>query len=223
MQPSCLLWDVDGTLIDTTALIAESLDVVYRRFYGRTLPAERLRALIGIALKDQVRIFGDPETFGVSADTVMQAFIDHYEANRHRERILTDVTRLLTQGRCVGIPTGLVTSKNRQELANSLPRLGIADFIDVAITADDVTHPKPDPEGIQKALTHLQIPKAQWPQAVYIGDTVHDMRAAHAAGVRPIAVLWGAGPPELLAAQNPERLCTTPQELKEYLFPPQIG
>ncbi|MCS6777998.1 MAG: HAD family hydrolase [Chloroherpetonaceae bacterium] len=222
MQPSCLLWDVDGTLIDTTALIAESLDMVYRRFYGRTLPPERLRALIGTPLKDQVRIFGDPETFGVSAATVMQAFIHHYETNRHRERILTDVTQLLIAGKRAGIPTGLVTSKNQQELANSLPRLGIADYIDVAITADDVTRPKPDPEGIQMALHRLQIPQAQWPQVVYIGDTVHDMRAAHAAGVRPVAVLWGAGPPELLAAQNPERLCATPQELKAYLFPPQI-
>lgn len=215
----CLLWDVDGTLIDTTTLIAESLDVVYREFYGRTLSYEARRAIIGTPLKEQIRIFGEPEDFGTDAATVMDAFIRHYESNRDRERILDEVTALLIEGRRLGLPTGLVTSKNHEEIENTLPRLGIADSVDVIVTADDVTNPKPDPEGIRAALTQLCIPTERWGEAVYIGDTIHDMCAARDAGVRGIAVLWGAGPRALLEAEKPYCLCETPEELRRVLFP----
>ena len=66
--PPCLLWDVDGTLTDTTALIAEALEHVYVRFYGRTLPYEERCALIGTPLKKQIRVFGEPQAFGTLPD-----------------------------------------------------------------------------------------------------------------------------------------------------------
>lgn len=217
-KPPCLLWDIDGTLIDTTSLIAASLDHIYRRFYGRTLPPAELRALIGTPLKHQIRVFGEPAAFGTDENTVIAAFIDYYEANRHQERILEPVIELLKKGKHLGYPTGLVTSKNREELANTLPRLGIADYADVVITADDVARPKPAPDGLLKALNCLHVPHELRPFAVYIGDTVHDIQAAQAAGIRPIAVTWGAAPRPLLEAQRPFALCDSPAQLADLLF-----
>jgi len=125
---------------------------------------------------------------------------------------------VLIEGKRRGFPTALVTSKNDAELANTLPRLGIADYVDAVVSADAVTHPKPDPEGLRLALMRLAIPPERIPNAVYIGDTVHDMRAARLAGVRGVGVTWGAAPRPLLAAEAPAVLCDTPDELRRVLF-----
>ena len=218
-QPSTLLWDIDGTLIDTTTLIVDSLDHVYRRYFGRTLPQDDIRALIGTPLYKQIRVFGELEAHSVDEQAIMADFIAYYEANRSRERILEDVTAILIEGKRRGFPTALITSKNQEELDNTLPRLHIAEYVDFAITADDVTHPKPDPEGMRLALSRLNIPPEQAVSAVYIGDTIHDMQAAHSAGVQSIGVTWGAAGCARLAATSPTHLCDTPAELRHLLFP----
>jgi pyrophosphatase PpaX len=216
--PSALLWDVDGTLTDTTALIADALDHIYQRHFHRTLPYEERRALIGTPLKKQIRVFGELEAFGVDEQAITEDFIAYYEANRSRERILEQVIAVLIEGKQRGFPTALVTSKNREELANTLPRLGIAGCIDTAVTADDVSHPKPDPEGLRLALSRLNLPPDRIALAVYIGDTVHDMRAAKAAGVQGIGVTWGAAGRTLLKLEALPFLCDTPEELRSLLF-----
>lgn len=213
----CLLWDVDGTLTDSTSLITESLDYVYRKHFGRTLPPDALRALIGTPLWKQIRVFGDPEALGCDAQAIMHDFIAHYEQQKTRERILYPVISLLIEGKKRGSRTALITSKNKEELNNTLPRLGIEDHIDFAITADDVANPKPDPEGLLLALGRLDV---RADAAVYIGDTVHDMRAARLANVRGIGVTWGAGARTLLEKESPFRICDTPEELRSLLFPP---
>ena len=211
----CLLWDVDGTLTDSTSLITEALDYTYRKNYGRTLPEDALRALIGTPLRKQIRVFGEPEALGANAQTVMDDFIAHYERNKARERILAPVVELLIDGKRRGLRTALVTSKNHEELDNTLPRLGIADYVDFAVTADDVSNPKPDPEGLRLALVRFNAAPAA---ALYIGDTVHDMRAARAAGIPGVAVTWGAGSRPLLEEDSPAYICETPQELREVLL-----
>jgi phosphoglycolate phosphatase-like HAD superfamily hydrolase len=72
---TALLWDVDGTLIDTTAIIVNSLDQVFREYLKKEIPAEQLRALIGIPLDEQVRIFGLPENFGTTPEEMQSAVI----------------------------------------------------------------------------------------------------------------------------------------------------
>ncbi len=215
---SCLLWDIDGTLIDTTTLIVDSLDFVYRRYFGRTLPPDDIRALIGTPLYKQIRVFGELETLGVDEQAIMADFIAYYEAHRDQERILEEVTAILIEGKKRGFPTALITSKNQEELDNTLPRLHIAEYVDFAITADDVTHPKPDPEGMRLALARLNIPAEQAPSAVYIGDTIHDMQAAKSAGVQSVGVTWGAAGRDRLSAESPTYLCDTPAALKDLLF-----
>ena len=216
--PSCLLWDCDGTLIDTTSLIVESLDFIYQKHFARTLPEAELRALIGTPLKKQIRVFGELEALGVAEEAITEDFITYYEAHRSQERILEEVIAVLQEGKRRGFPTGLVTSKNDAELANTLPRLDIAAYLDVAITADNVIHPKPAPEGILLALQQLAIPQEMFSQAVYIGDTIHDMQAARAAGVQGIGVTWGAATHAQLSAESPVAICDIPQELHTLLL-----
>ncbi len=212
--PRVFLWDIDGTLIDTTRLIVAGLNSVFNRVAGRSLPEAELRLLIGIPLVDQMRVLGEPETFGSSVDEMASEFIQFYEANRNMEQILTDVVDALIAGKRAGHPTALVTSKNLEELGNTLPRLGIVEYVDLVISADDVLRPKPDPEGVRKALTHFD---AQPHEAVFIGDTIHDMQAGKAARVRTCAVLWGAGTREKLTNEQPDFIVEQPEELSTAL------
>jgi HAD superfamily hydrolase (TIGR01549 family) len=208
---------VDGTLIDTTNLIVDALGWTYETYFGKNLSREERRALIGTPLKSQIRVFGEPEEFGQDPEVVMEGFIRYYEENRHHEQILTDVVAILIEGKQRGFPTALITSKNIPELENTLPRLGIAPYVDYVVSADHVRQPKPHPEGILQALERLG--KADVAvSAVYIGDTTHDMQAARGAGVRGIGVTWGAATPERLLAESPASLCTTWQELHTLLF-----
>ena len=211
----CLLWDVDGTLTDTTSLIVDALDFIYRKHFGRTLPHDALRALIGTPLREQIRVFGDPEALGASSESLTEDFIARYEQQKARERILDPVVSVLIEGARRGLPTALVTSKNRVELGNTLPRLGIGNCVGFIVTADDVRNPKPNPEGLIKALQYFGTDPIA---AVFIGDTVHDMRAARAAGVSGVAVTWGAGTRSVLEAEAPAVICDTPQQLCTALF-----
>ena len=216
--PALIAWDCDGTLIDTTALIVRSLDHIYNQFYGQTLPEPQLRFLIGTPLRTQLRIFGEPEEFGVSEATVSSEFIQFYEANREEERVLPAVTRLLILGAQRGWPTALVTSKNREELANTLPRLEIAEFLGTAVTADDVDRPKPAPDGLQLAMRRLHVPAVRAGACIYIGDTVHDMEAARAAGFRAVGVTWGAADAASLWDAGASTVCESAAELESSLF-----
>lgn len=212
--PRALLWDIDGTLIDTTDLIVGGLDHIYRRFLGRSVPRDDLRALIGIPLSRQVRWFGDPAEFGASAAEMEAAFIGYYEQHQHLERLIAPALDVLVRLRDRGLPTAVVTSKNREEIANTLPRLGIESRVDVVVTAEDVRYPKPAPDGVLLAIERLGVRPAE---AVFIGDTLHDLRAGLSAGVRVCAVTWGAAPRQLLAAHAPDALCDDPARLAETL------
>lgn len=209
-----LLWDIDGTLIDTTDLIVDSLDFTYRKHIGRSLPRDEIRALIGTPLREQICVFGDPATLGATADEMLVDFVEYYEAHRDQERLIPEAIECLRKAHRCGRPTALITSKNHVEVANTLPRLGIEGYVDLVISADDVVNPKPDPEGILKALDRFGITRDE---AVFIGDTVHDLRAGAGAGVARLAVTWGACPRPLLVAEAPEAICDDPAELVELL------
>ena len=209
-----LLWDIDGTLIDTTNLVIDGLDHAYLKYYGRSMPAADIRNLVGIPLAKQLQILGDPAEHGTTLEEMESEFIRYWEARKDEERILTPVINTLIAGKKAGYPTALVTSKNRVEINNPLPRMGILPYVDLIICADDVTNPKPDPEGVRKALAFFEVEPEE---AVFIGDSIHDMRAGEAAGVQRCGVTWGAATEEQIRAENPEFLCNKMDELGKLL------
>ncbi len=214
---TALLWDIDGTLIDTTDLVISGLDHVYRKFVGKTLPYDEIRALVGIPLVKQLQIYGDFATIGTTQEEMEREFIRFWEERKDQEKVLTIVTDTLIRGFQAGIKTGLVTSKNLSEIANTLPRLGIADYLDCVISADDVRNPKPDPEGILLALRRMGVKPED---AIFIGDSIYDMRAGRDAGVRRCAVTWGAASKQYLLAEAPDIICDNQIDLRRLLYIP---
>jgi pyrophosphatase PpaX len=181
-----VLFDLDGTLIDSIRLILDS--------YHHTLSHHRLPARSD---EDWLKGVGTPLSvqFAEWRETPegLEAMIATYrEYNlKHHDSMVTvypGVLDAVREIKTAGIATGLVTSKNRQGALRGLQLVGLDALMDVLVCADEVTNPKPHPEPVEKAVALLGAdPKA----TVYVGDSLHDMRSGRAAGVKTGAALWG--------------------------------
>ena len=120
-------------------------------------------------------------------------------------RYSTGVAQTLNALQCRGIRLGIVSGA-RPEVMELLRAEGILDYFDTVILGDDVSKGKPDPEGICKGLSRLNVLPDM---ALYVGDTPIDIQTSRSAGVRAVSVLTGAGDSALLSAYGPDRLISS--------------
>ena len=203
-----VLFDLDGTLIDSVRLI---LDSYHHTLATHGLPPrsdEEWLAGVGTPLTAQFADWrDDPET--------LKALIATYrEYNlKHHDRMVTVYPGVVEAVRALkedGIATGLVTSKNRAGALRGLTLVQLEALMDVLVCADEVENPKPHPEPVEKAVRLLSAdPRA----TVYVGDSVHDMLSGRAAGVRTAAVLWGPFGRAHLEGAQPDYWLERPEEL----------
>jgi pyrophosphatase PpaX len=203
-----VLFDLDGTLIDSVRLI---LDSYHHTLATHGLPPrsdEEWLAGIGTPLTVQFAAWrDDPQT--------LEALIGTYrEYNlKHHDRMVTvypgvvQVVRALKDG---GIATGLVTSKNRAGALRGLTLVQLENLMDVMVCSDEVENPKPHPEPVEKAVRLLS---AEPSTTVYVGDSIHDMQSGRAAGVRTAAVLWGPFGRSHLEGAQPDYWLERPDDL----------
>jgi pyrophosphatase PpaX len=203
-----VLFDLDGTLIDSVRLI---LDSYHHTLATHGLPPrsdEEWLAGVGTPLTVQFAAWrDDPQT--------LEALIATYrEYNlKHHDRMVTvypgvvQVVRALKDG---GIATGLVTSKNRAGALRGLTLVQLETLMDVMVCADEVENPKPHPEPVEKAVRLLS---AEPSTTVYVGDSIHDMQSGRAAGVRTAAVLWGPFGRSHLEGAQPDYWLERPDDL----------
>jgi pyrophosphatase PpaX len=203
-----VLFDLDGTLIDSVRLILDS--------YHHTLAAHGLPprtddewlAGVGTPLSAQFAAWGD------DPDTLQALIATYRDYNlKHHDRMVTvypgvvDVVQAL---KADGVATGLVTSKNRTGAVRGLTLVRLEALMDVLVCADEVENPKPHPEPVEKAVRLLG---ADPRSTVYVGDSIHDMRSGRAAGVRTAAVLWGPFGRNHLEGAQPDYWLERPEEL----------
>ena len=122
--------------------------------------------------------------------------------------------------RAMGCRLGIVTSKNRAGAQRGLALVGLAHAFELTVAADDVERAKPDPEPVLRALEGL---RAEARQAVYVGDSVHDIHAGKAAGVATAAVLWGQCDRDELSTAAPDHWLEAPAELLALVTGPRHG
>jgi len=180
-----ILFDLDGTLIDSTEAILESFDVALGTF-GEVLPdVAAIKAEIGHPLDVMFR------TLGVSEEKVwdhVRAYKQHYRKISCQKTLLLpdalEAVKLASKHATLGI----VTTKTAEYSREMLEYMGVMVYFDVLIGREDVTHPKPHPEPVFKAVAAL---KADKNRCWMIGDTPMDIRAAEAAGIAHVAVSCG--------------------------------
>ena len=203
-----VLFDLDGTLIDSVRLILDS--------YHHTLAAHGLppRSDDGVAPR---RGHAAHESVGRMAGRTgtLEALIATYRKYNleHHDRMVTvypGVVHAVQALKAAGVATGLVTSKNRSGAVRGLSLAKLESLMDVLVCADEVTNPKPHPEPVETAVRLLGAdPKT----TVYVGDSVHDMLSGRAAGVRTAAALWGPFGRSHLEGASPDYWLDTPEDL----------
>jgi len=188
MNPSVLLFDFDGTLVDASEAICRSFNAGLAAFGYPTWPAQRIRPLIGRTLR---------EMYAAAAPGADAARVEELIA-AYRAAFLpisVPLSRLLPGVRegcrawAARRRLGIVTNRARHGAEHILEGFGLRDAFAVIVGLDDVVHAKPHPEALLTALRRLG---ATPDEAVMIGDTPDDLRAAAAAGLRGLGVTTGS-------------------------------
>jgi pyrophosphatase PpaX len=208
-----VLFDFDGTLVDTMELIHQSMRHATLEVLGRKMPRDRLMANVGQPLPVQMAAF-DPDKVAEMLESYRL-----YNDENH-ERLIEEypnVASSLARLKDAGLGVGVVTSKRRHsvELAlDSFPSL--REVTDVFVTLEDTTEHKPRPEPLLKGLEKLgNVPPEN---AAYVGDAPFDITAARAAGTRAVAVSWGGFTADRLRASDPDHLAPDLDGAVDYLL-----
>ena len=196
-----VLFDLDGTLIDTRALIFSSFVYTFEKYFPNyELTDEELESFFGPPLK---------ETFSRYSDDPKQVdeMIEYYRAYNIAEhdnyvKPMDGCKEVIRSLKRKHYKIGIVSSKKRNVVEMGLDLAGIRDYIDVLVCEDEVKKAKPDPEGILKALEHLD-PNVDKNKVLYIGDHPSDIKAAKAAGVKSCGVMYSSKASEL-DEENPD-------------------
>ena len=211
-----VLFDLDGTLLDSIRLI---IDSYHHALATHGLPAktdQHWLAGIGTPLRVQFSEWaGEPVLFEQLIGTYRDFNIANHDA---RVSAYPGVVEMVRTVRSRGFQTGLVTSKQRAGAERGLRFLGLADAMDVIVAADDVTNPKPHPEPLFIAARQLgAVPES----SLYVGDSVHDMESGRAAGMQTAAALWGPFARSVLARTDPDHWLERPADLLRVIGAPR--
>jgi pyrophosphatase PpaX len=203
-----VLFDLDGTLIDSGGMIVASMKHAARTVLGREVDEKFLTAAIGGPGLVAQMLALDPQR----VDELVAAYRDHNEPLHDELEAFWEVVEVLPRLRMEGRRLGVVTAKRRASVRLAFDRLPqLEKSFDVVVTADDTERHKPDPEPILAALERL---RARPEAAAYVGDSPFDIRAAKAAGVHSVAVGWGGiHSAEVLRRERPDLFVEHAEEL----------
>ena len=205
-----VLFDLDGTLIDTIDLIRASMRYATETVLGAALPDDVLMHNVGVPLMRQMEEF-DSER----AEELLRVYREHngkvHDAMvKEYPGVEESLEALLDCGKRLGV----VTSKSRPVALRGLERFSLGRFFETVITCDDVPVHKPDPFPLIHAAERLH---TDIDRCAYVGDSPHDMTAAISAGCIAVAALWGGFGRERVLEPRPTHAAASMREVVRLL------
>lgn len=192
-----ILFDLDGTLINTNRLIMESFKHAFRRHHNTEVGEERIIRFFGEPLRKSMESV-DPK----NADTLMEFF---KEFNEKKHDVLAEryagTEEAVAALKEKGIKVGVVTSKRRIMAERSLRLVGIYELMDVIITPEDTDKHKPDGAPMALACSRLGVSPEE---AVMVGDSIYDVQCGKNAGSKTCIVTYSSFSLEELMSYNPD-------------------
>ena len=211
MRYSTVLFDLDGTVVDSGEMILASMRHATRTVLAREIPDEELAAAVGGAtIHDQMRVF-DAER----VEDLVAAYRAHNTPLHEELEACVGVEPLLATLRAQGRRLGVVTAKRRRTVDLAFRVLDLRHWFEAVVTAEDTARQKPDPEPVLLALDRLASTPAE---AAFVGDSPFDVGAGKAAGVFSVAVSWGGIHSEAkLRGAGADAFVRSPEELLDVL------
>jgi phosphoglycolate phosphatase len=199
MACKLIVFDWDGTLMDSEARIVACIHAAFADL-GLPLPsAEAARDIIGLGLDEALSVLL-PEAGREGRRALIERYRHHFLfVNDTPSQLFPGVLETLDWLRGRGYLLGVATGKSRQGLDQSMTATGLAGFFDATRCADE-TFSKPHPEMLLQIMVELGV---RGPETLMVGDTEYDMQMARSAGAYALAVCYGVHSPERLMAQGP--------------------
>ena len=207
---SLIIFDWDGTLMDSVGLIVDAMRYSAQQ-QGLTVTDDATKSIIGIALVDAFPMLfpNDSDKY----DELLATYSDYYVKHCDNDKLFDGVKELISDLHAQGKTLAVATGKKRKGLERVLPNSGIEPFFTVTKTADE-TAGKPNPLMLEQILAETG---KSIDDAVFIGDSVHDIRMANNINMDSIAVSYGCEKADVLAKENPTMIINSVTKLREVL------
>jgi phosphoglycolate phosphatase/pyrophosphatase PpaX len=202
--PQAIIFDLDGTLADTFDLIVSSWNAACAGPMGRTYAAEEVIARFGPTEGEMLR----RELPEASHASALRTFLTRYEQDHaSRATVFEGVPGLLNLLRRQRVPMGVMTGKGRDTADISLRALGWSRLFSSVVTGDDISRPKPDPEGVLLVARQLGVDPRR---CAFVGDAPADIRAGKAAGMTTIWAGWHPVYADEVRSLHPDHIANAP-------------
>src|SRR5438128_4748049 len=207
MRFPVVLFDLDGTVIDSGAIILASMRHAAQEVLGAEVPDEELMAAVGgPGLEAQMRALAPDRV-----DELVRVYRAHNEPLHDELVCCAGMDDLLVRLKREGRRLGIVTAKRRQTVELAFARVPLGHLFETVIGGDETDRHKPDPEPLLLGAERLD---ADPTETAYVGDSPFDVRAAKAAGMFAVAVTWGRIHDRArLEAEQPDAIVDSAEEL----------
>ena len=202
-----IIFDWDGTLMDSIGLIVESMHIAGEAHGFRTTD-QAVKDIIGLSLMHGIEILY-PQASNTQKLAIQQSYAEYYIPNSHRTPFFAPIENMLLTLKQQDKQLAVATGKKRKGLDRVLEASASRHYFTITRCADE-SGSKPDPQMLRDILDYTKQPISQ---AVFIGDSIYDIQMANRLGMTSIAVNYGTASSSELAAEQPTYQVDTPQEL----------
>ena len=202
-----IIFDWDGTLMDSIGLIVESMHIAGEAHGFRTTD-QAVKDIIGLSLMHGIEILY-PQASEAQKLAIQQSYAEYYIPNSHRTPFFTPIENMLLTLKQQDKQLAVATGKKRKGLDRVLEASASRHYFTITRCADE-SGSKPDPQMLRDILDYTKQPISQ---AVFIGDSIYDIQMANHLGMTSIAVNYGTASSSELAAEQPTYQVDTPQDL----------
>ncbi len=204
------LFDLDGTLTDSLNLSVQSFIHTLDKHLGQQFSPQEVLDMFG---PPEELIFARLEAGNV--EDMMKTYLEFYQREHKRyARLYREILPALELLERRKVHRAIITGKGDKATEITLAKTGLDKWFSLVITGSCIKSPKPNPEGIFRALDKLEVPPVE---AFYLGDSPGDVETAHRAGVLSVAALWGAQEKEAVLAQRPDYVFYSPGQFFSWL------
>lgn len=211
-----LIFDLDGTLVDTCPDIIETVRYIIDRYDFPEKSDGFIRSCIGGGARNVLLKALGADQAGLIDSEILPLFVEHYTEHCDNKTFAYDgVEAVLKYYKNQGKALSVATFKIRSATEKIMKTLNLLDYFDILVTADDVKNPKPHPDCIMAILDYYNCKPTE---AILIGDTKTDYLTGTNAGIDVCAVTFGYGDPDEMRALRPAYVIDAMDELKEVVF-----
>ncbi|MDW0117934.1 HAD family hydrolase [Sporosarcina thermotolerans] len=206
-----IIFDFDGTLANTLPICYYAFQSVFKEYDNREITPSEIIEMFGPSEVGILR----KNLLSARKDEAIEYFYQQY-ARFHKDLVIAnkDIHKIVTLLKEMDIKLGIFTGKAKRSLDISLEKLDMEGLFDCLITGDDVSKPKPDPEGLVKALSLLKVESSE---AIFVGDSDADIIAGVQANVFTIGVQWLPEYQTATFSEQPNLLISSVTEFENYV------